>query len=199
MNSFIKKSIEDVTKNLIFREYIKDDNLFIATNNFFVSEEVEDNNIEFIRKDFHISNNNNYVEKITPCYENIYVSQDGYRTYTKNISFLDKRYINLIVISNISFDLDETNIYQRDIIKRYINNDKAINEALFDYDGCKNIKTIEIPSKKNKNKKIVLDKIELNKKFLFKINFSESYQNIGILSTLDNKTKIKSNNNLIYV
>ena len=197
MDSSNKKSIEDIRKNLIFREYKKDENQFIATNNFFISEEIDDK-IEFIRKDLY--SNNVYLEKITPCYENIYVSQDGYRTYTDTLSYLDQRYINLVVISNISFNLDETNIFQRDIVKRIIKNDKLINENLFDsYESTDNIKTLEIPTKYN-DKKIILDNVRLNKKYLFKVGFNESYQNIGIVSnSTKNITKSKSQSNLILV
>jgi len=197
MNSISKKSIEDIKKNLIFREYKKDENRFIATNNFFISEEIDDE-IEFIRKDLSKDsyNNNKYVEKITPCYENIYVSQDGYRTYTDTLSYLNKRYVDLVVISNMSFNLDETNVYQRDIIKNYIKNDKEINEGLFDKNEI--IKTLEIPTKHN-DKKIILENIKLNKKYLFKVGFIESNQNIYNVLNSDERIKAISNSNLILV
>lgn len=158
------KSIEDTYKNCLnkknmFREFVKENEFYIATNNFYVSDEVDDGRLEF--------NNNN--EKIKP-YNNIYME-----LYNDN---LFKNYINLVLISNISFNLDEININKFDIIKKFIDNDIEIEEKILEDFYYNNIfsKKInkEIPN--NFNKKIIME--GMNNKYLFKINIDELYKNI---------------------
>ena len=97
MKHITKKSTEDVKniKNYIFREFEKKDDTFIATNRFYTSEEVEDGKFMFktVRNDKD--------EKIIPYSEdgNIYVSLNN-----KDL------YFDLILLSNISFNLDDINI-----------------------------------------------------------------------------------------
>ena len=98
------------------------------------------------------------------------------RTYSDDNSFLDRKYINLVVISNISFSLDEININNNDIIKKFIENDITIDESFFNdiyfnNDFSQKI-NIELP-KKFGEKKFVLEDIEIDKKYFFKVNILE--------------------------
>jgi len=176
MENINHKSIEDIQnfyltiksrkniikdKNNIFREFNKCNDTFIATNKFFMSEEVDEGKFQF--SEFHINTNN---EKIIP-YNDIYISSN-------------KDYIDLILLSNISFNLDEVSIYNTEIIKRCIESDGKINERIFEdiyfnEEFSKKI-NVELPRKYN-NKKIILEDVEVNKKYLFKINFMELNKN----------------------
>lgn len=160
------KSIEDTYKNYfynkyIFREFLKENNRFIALNNFYVSDEIDKGRLEF----------NNSIEKITP-FNNIYME-----IYNRDNLF--KNYINLITISNISFSLDDLNINKFDIIKKFIDNDLEIEEKLLEdlyYNNLFSEKIdIEIPNKYNT--KIIME--EMNKKYLFKIDIEKLHQNMN--------------------
>jgi hypothetical protein len=196
MKNINHKSIEDIQnfyssinskknvvkeKNTIFREFKKCNDKFIATNKFFVSEEIDEGKFQFSGFDINKKIRDN--QKIIPYPENndIYIS----------INNLNKDYIDLILISNISFNLDDINIFNTEIIKKCIENDGEINDKIFEdiyYNNefSKKI-NLELP-KKYGNKKIILENIEVNKKYLFKINFMEL-----------NKNSIFENNRLISI
>jgi hypothetical protein len=159
------KSIEDtykyyLNKKNMFREFVKEDELYIATNNFYVSDEVDDGRLEF----------NNNIEKIKP-YNNIYME-----LYNDNNLF--KNYINLVLISNISFNLDEININKFDIIKKFIDSDIEIEEKILEDFYYNNVfsKKINKELPNNFNNKIIME--GMNNKYLFKINIDELYKNI---------------------
>ena len=91
----------------------------------------------------------------------------------------------------MSFSLDDTHIYNTEIIKKCIESDGEINEKIFEdiyYNNefSKKI-NVELPKKYN-NKKIILENVDVNKKYLFKINFMEL-----------NKNSIFENNRLISI
>ena len=177
-------------KNYIFREYEKKKDKFVATNKFFISEEVDGGKIEF--NGFNInelyqntdgydktklnSMKKNIYQKIIPYSEdeNIYISINNKSCLEDN--FIINRYIELILISNISFSLDDININKNDIINKILKNDSTIDEYLFEdlyynEDFSKKI-NLELPKKYN-DKKIILEDIDVDKKYLFKINIHE--------------------------
>jgi hypothetical protein len=163
MKNIAKKSIEDINnlKNVIFREFKKEDDLFIATDIFYVSEEIENGVFGFNVID---SNSN----KILPYSQNnnIYIS----------INNDNKYYIDLIILSNISLSLDDIKINKAQLIHKILENHNIIDEKLFEdlyfnEDFSKKI-NLEIPQKYN-NKKIILEDIDVSKKYLFKINIIE--------------------------
>ncbi len=152
-------------KNIIFREYEKSNDKFIATNNFYVSEEVGDGKLQFNKKN----------EKIVPYNESdIYVLVNNKLNMKDYDSF--KKYIDLIVISNISFSLEDININKSEIIKKVLESDDCIDEKLledlyFNENFSKKI-NLELPKKYN-NQKIILEDIVVKKVYLFKINLLE--------------------------
>ena len=171
INIEIMNKNNKINKNTIFREYIKKNESFIATNKFFISHEIDGGMIEFRMCDVNSIN-----EKITPYIhdENIYISMKDSRT----INF--DNYIDLVIISNISFSIDDTKIEKKIIINKFIENDcdiddKLFEELYFNNDFSKKI-NIQLPKKYN-NKKVILENIEIEKKFLFKINFIELNRN----------------------
>jgi len=159
------ESIEDtykyyLNKKYLYREFIKDNDKYIATNNFYVSDEIDDGRLEF----------NNNIEKIKP-FNNIYME-------IRNDNFF-KNYINLILISNISFSLDDININKNDIIKKFIDYDIEIEDKILEdlyYNNLFSKKiNIDIPNKYCQ--KIEME--EMNKKYLFKIDINKLYENIN--------------------
>ena len=168
-----KELISTPKKNIFFREYFKIEDKFIASNKFFISDEVGDNKIGFISYDFNTQLLNN--EKIIPYLDNdIYINKIN--------ESKDLNYIDLILIDNISFDINDININKFDIINKFINNDLLINEKLLEdiyYNtNFSNKINIELPKMYN-NKKIILKEIEIIKKYLFKINFIELNKNFN--------------------
>jgi hypothetical protein len=174
LNNLKKNKNQDV-KNFIFREYEKKDGIFIATNIFYLSEEV-DQKFEFNKIDIN-SILNNYKknnEKITHYNDNIYVLNNNNLNYN-NLNIL-KKYIDLILISNISFSLHDININKSDIIKKIIESNDTIDERIFEdlyyNDSFSKKINIELPKKYN-NEKIIVEDINITRKYLFKINFLE--------------------------
>ena len=188
--SMNQKNKNQNIKNYIFREYEKKKDKFVATNKFFISEEVDGGKIEF--NGFNInelykntdgydktklnSMKKNIYQKIIPYSEdeNIYISINNKSCLEDN--FIINRYIELILISNISFSLDDININKNDIINKILKNDSTIDEYLFEdlyynEDFSKKI-NLELPKKYN-DKKIILEDIDVDKKYLFKINIHE--------------------------
>ena len=153
-------------QNFIFREYKNKDDKFIATNNFYFYGEFDE------RIGFFSLDNDLIHTKIIPYNENLYILKS---IKDNNNSLIDK-YIDLILISNISFLLEDININKTEIIKRFIEKDELIDEKLFEdlyfnENFSKKI-NIELPKKYN-DKKVILENIEINKKYLFRINFIE--------------------------
>ena len=184
-----KKKNQNI-KNYIFREYEKKKDKFVATNKFFISEEVEGGKIEFngfnINKLYQSKDGydkiklnsikKNTYQKIIPYseHENIYISINN-KSFLEN-NFIINRYIELILISNISFSLDDININKNEIINKIMENDIIIDDYLFEdlyynEDFSKKI-NLELPKKYN-DKKIILEDMDIDKKYLFKINIDE--------------------------
>lgn len=164
-------TIKKIIKNTIFREYIIQNESFIATDKFFISKEIDNGMIEF-----RIFDVNSINEKITPylCNKNIYISM-------KDSVYLNlDNYIELITISDISFSINDIKIEKRTIINKLIENDCDIDDKLFEelyYNSNFSQKiNIELPKKYN-NKKVFLENIDIKKKFLFKIDFIELNRN----------------------
>lgn len=163
----------EINKKYIFREYLKIDDNYIATNNFYVSDEIE-NGLSFYNFDI---NNINYKnnEKIVPYNDHIYISMRN------NI------YMDLIIISNISFTLDETNVDKNYILKKIIEVDEVIDNKLLDElylneDFCKK-KNINLPPIYS-NKNNILNNSNIVKKYLFKINFLKLTRSFYIENSL---------------
>jgi hypothetical protein len=189
-----KKSFFYSMENSIFREFKRDNDNFIGTDKYFISEEVENKNHEYLG--FNFSKNylyNGYCklkgiyspykkyfcEKMTPCKDDtdLYISLDANRIYKDdNSSYLHKEYINLILVDDISLNLNENEITKRDIFKKIIDNDLNINDnfikSLYNDDEM-NINMSKDISLKIKNNNISLENMEINTKYLFKIHFSE--------------------------
>jgi hypothetical protein len=176
--SYKNKSNENI--NSIYREFLKIDDKFIATNKFFISEEIDEGKRAFIHLNLDdIKLNYNNSVKFLPYFENldIYINSDN------------KKYINLVVISNISFKIEETNINKRDLIKKFINGnntieDKLLEDLYFNNDFSKKI-NIKLPEKYG-NKNFILENTDLSKKYLFKIDFSELNFNLDQYNNLNN-------------
>lgn len=186
MDNNKNNSIEDIKKiikenqlvnrdNFIFREYTKNKNKFIATNNFFISEEIENSKVEFIS--INLKNYNSYypykkmAEKIVPYNNIMYMSENG---CTQN-----KEYINLLVISDISFSLNDEIINKNEIIKKFIENNDGgkcdisnfFEDIYYNEEFSKKI-NMEVP--KNAQYNILSNNDIINKKYLFKIGIVES-------------------------
>lgn len=164
MKNIVKKEIQTTENivNSIFREYEKKDDSFFATNKFYISEKNDNDKITFQKVDKN--------EKIIPH------DQSGNIYFSVNQENNDKKYIDLILLSNISFSLDDIFINKSEIIQKIIQNQFVIDEKLFEdlyfnEEFSKKI-NIELP-KKYDNKKIILEDIDIKKRYLFKINFVE--------------------------
>lgn len=163
MKNIVKKTIESTENivNSIFREFEKKGDSFFATNKFYISEGNEYDTIFFQEIDSDI--------KIIPYDQtgNIYVSTDDE---------INKKYIDLIILSNITLSLEDVYINKSELIYKIIENDYVIDEKLFEdlyfnEEFSKKI-NLELPKIYN-NKKIILEDIDIEKKYLFKINIVE--------------------------
>lgn len=148
----------DLDKYEIFREYEKNNNKFLATNNFFISEHFDDNSND--EKYIKILGNNNekYIEKY----------EDTYFVYY-NVDYNDKevikeiKEINLMVIKNLNIEINNYDIDIKKLIKNNeISNlecDKLIEDFYFSpyYINKFNISNT---SKLNLNKKKYIFKIK---------------------------------------
>lgn len=185
--SYKNKSIKNT--KLIYREFFKNDEKFIATDKFFISEEIDDGKLAFIHlnlNEIKLNYNNNNSIKLLPYFENldIYINSNN------------KKYIDLIVISNISLKIEETNINKNDLIKKFINGNNIIEEKLledlyYNNEFSKKI-NIDLPEKYGK-KKFILEEGDLSKKYLFKIDFSELSFNLDQYNNYNN-IELKSYN-----
>ena len=157
-------------ENNIFREFEKIKDKYKATNNFYISCDVDSDMYEFKKLDISSLYKKNDI-KLIPYSNNLYVMIDN--KYLNNA--LQKEYIDLIIIKNISFTLNEVQINKNDLLKKFINNDSNIDEKIiediyYNKDFSKEIK-LNIPQKYNysENKNIL-------KKYFFKINLTEINQ-----------------------
>ena len=104
-------------------------------------------------------------EKIVPYDDNLYVRQ-------MNEEEKNKEYINLLVLSDISFSINDEIINKNEIIKKFIDNDNDgkcdisnfFEDMYYNEEFSKKI-NIEVPK--------MIESSE-NKKYLFKISFVES-------------------------
>lgn len=164
LNNQNKKLSPKNIKNYIFREFEKKNDVFIATDKFFISEEIDDGRLEF--NSFNINNSLNskdIYEKIIPDCNNkdIYILTDS----------IYNKYIDLIIISNISFSVNDINIDINDIIDKTLSNnlefDEKIFEDLYYNTEFSNKINLELPYKYKSKEKLLGD---VDKKYLFKIN-----------------------------
>ena len=166
-------------KKSIFREYEKKLDKFVATNRFFTPE-LYNECIVFNSFDIDF------------LYQNIISKKkDILRPYedNKNIYICNNdNYYNLVILSNIEFSLDDTNINKNDIFQKIIESNNEIDDNFlidlyYNEDFSKKI-NIQLPKKYN-NKIITLEDIEIKNKYLFKINIIELnrsfYQESNIL------------------
>ena len=154
--------LNEKNENSVFREYKKDGDAFIASDNFYIE------NKTIHKTNYRKCNSlSNIIEEIN---NNVY-EYSGDRIQNDLYSYIDKKYINLLVINDIEFSIDEININKKELFKKFIENDKKINELLlkdFYYNETFSNK-INIALPKNiKNKGDKLDKI-----YLFKIKLDE--------------------------
>lgn len=173
----------------IFREYKKDDDKFLATNNFYISELVEFQYIEYSKFDINEYVYQDLYEKIVPYCKK---EDDLYILHNKNSSSV----INLISISDISFSLDDLCITKSEIIRKLFDNesdsisDKLFKDLYYNDQFSKKI-NIDYPGKNN-----LLN--EISKKYLFRINFLEKNNYFGkekekeenIIETIYGKTLV---------
>ena len=179
----IKKVVRKLTKNNnilnkneVYREFVKINDSFVATNNFFLSDEIDNNKINFNK--ISISKHKEILFNVD---NNIY-EYNGQRIYNENEYYLLKELINLIVICDIEFNLDEINIEKKEIFKKFIENEKNINENLFEdiyyNDNFSSKINLELP----KHKKTLIEDENIQKKYLFKIKINELSCNCNYLS-----------------
>ena len=168
-SKIIKENQSVDRENFIFREYTKNKNKFIATHNFFISNDIGEGKVEFNL--INLKNYNSYYpykkmgEKIVPYDDNLYVRQ-------MNEEEKNKEYINLLVLSDISFSINDEIINKNEIIKKFIDNDNDgkcdisnfFEDMYYNEEFSKKI-NIEVPK--------MIESSE-NKKYLFKISFVES-------------------------
>lgn len=141
----------------IFREFNKINDKYIATNKFFISSLNENGKTEY-----NLLNKNIY-QQIIESSNNLYIHvHNNYNNY-----------INLILISNISFSLNDININKSYIIKKSIEDDILIDDILLEdmyYNESFSKKiNLNIPKQYNTN-------INILTKYLFKINITEINQ-----------------------
>ena len=149
----------------IYREFEKINDKYIATNNFFISCDNNLEDCEFEKIDINSLCKKNDI-KFIPCSNNndLYISINN---------TCKEEYIDLILIKNVSFSIDELQINKNDLLKKFINNDsykdeKIIEDIYYNKNFSKKIK-LQIPVKNNSYKNI-------SKKYLFKINMFELNQ-----------------------
>ena len=163
VNDLLKKSY----KNFIYREYKKEDDVFIAENNFYTLH-INNNNKLSYRK---INSKTNSIKKIN---DSIF-EYNGERIYTENHSYIDKKMIELLVIDDIELNIEELNINKKELFKKYIENEKKINDLLLQdiyyNEKFSNKINVELPN----SKKYIENTIEnvIEKKYLFKIKINE--------------------------
>jgi hypothetical protein len=182
INSILYESNENNNNNIIFREFNKIKDKYIATNKFYISFKTNSNNYEFKEVDINLQPIKNFTKIIYNNNNNLY-----YIVNNSLININNNDYIDLVLIKNISFTINDINIEKNDLLKRFIENDlnideKIIEDLYYNKDFSKKIK-LNIPknhySFENKN---------FSKKYLFKINSIEL-----------NQSFYQEDKNLLYV
>lgn len=144
----------------IFREFEKNNDKYIATNNFYISSDDECGNIEYNL--FNINSLNKIVnDKIIVYSDNLY------------INVRNNEYINLITLSNISFSLNDIDINKNYIINKFMESDVEIDDNIiediyYNNEFAKRM-NINLPDK-------YMNQSNIEKKYLFKINMVELNQ-----------------------
>jgi hypothetical protein len=161
-------------KNSIFREFDKIKDLYVATDKFYISCEIDDNVYEFNEIDINSLHIKNYM-KMIPYFknDNFYVIDDD---KVLDINSQELYCIDLILIKNVSFTINETQFNKNDLFKKFINNDSDIDDKLiediyYNNDFSEKI-NLDLPKKINYS----LENVNILKKYLFKVNLTESTQ-----------------------
>ncbi len=168
-----KKNIfSNISHNSLFREYEKtndDSTTFIATDKYYIADTNNTNNIDYFGfnfsksysynggkcvKNIYLPYQNNFLEIISKCDNEFFISKSPNGRINKDFKFID-----LVVIDNISFTLDDIKINKRDLLRKIIANDQLINDKL--------LEKLYMPGK--------LQSDDVQNKFLFKIDFTENY------------------------
>ena len=144
----------------IFREFEKNNDKYIATNNFYISSDDECGNIEYNL--FNINSLNKIVN------DKIIVYSDNLHINVRN-----NEYINLITLSNISFSLNDIDINKNYIINKFMESDVEIDDNIiediyYNNEFAKKM-NINLPDK-------YMNQSNIEKKYLFKINMVELNQ-----------------------
>lgn len=155
------QNYKNMNKNIIFREYKKNGDAFIASNHFYTLS-MENNKLCF--QQLQSSNCMNEVDN--QLYE-----FKGDRIYNDISSYIEKKYIHLCIIQDIEFSIEDLHINKQELFKRFIEKDIQINQELLEdiYYNQDFSKKINIDLQKVS--KQIEDNIE--KKYLFKINLKE--------------------------
>ena len=161
LNKDNRQNYKNMNKNIIFREYKKNDDVFTASKDFYTVS-LEDNRLCF--QQLQSSNCMNEVDN--QLYE-----FKGDRIYNEISSYIEKKYIHLCVIKDIEFSIEDIHINKQELFKRFIEKDIEINQELLEdiYYNQDFSKKINIDLQKVS--KIIEDTIE--KRYLFRIKLKE--------------------------
>ena len=103
-----KSKLSNVDKNQMFREYVKEHNKFIATNNYFVSNDNSDT--KYIK--IYGNSNEKYIEKKN----NRYII--NYEINYKDSEIISEtKEIDLMIIKNIDLEMNNESIDIKKLIK----------------------------------------------------------------------------------
>lgn len=160
-------SMEDIEKKIkntnrkkkeIFREFIKKENDFICTDNFFLSEETDNDYINF--EQIQGQHNINTIDKINNEYIIFYKIEYNFDSIKK-----ESEKVNLIILKDTQFDYDIKKMNAKKLIQENIlsleESTKILEEIYYNESYSSQIQ-LESP-KKNK------DFTFKEKKFLFRI------------------------------
>lgn len=150
----------DMDKFQVFREYEKNNNMFLATSNFFISSHFDNNsNDEKYIKIFG-NTNEKYIEKKNDKYLIHYNIK-----YNESEIIQEVKEINLIIIKNIKIELSNDLIDIKKLIKEDEISSNECDELIRDlYFNSVNFKKFNLTESKKMNQ---------NKKYLFKIKKGE--------------------------
>ena len=159
------QNAKNMSKNIIFREYKKSGDAFIASKDFYTVS-MKDN-----RLCFQQLQSSNCINEI----DNQLYEFKGDRIYNNTSSYIEKKYVHLCVIQDIEFSIEDIHINKQELFKRFIENDIEINQELlediyYNQDFSRKI-NIDI----QKVSKQIEDNIE--KHYLFRINLKELQSN----------------------
>lgn len=146
----------------LFREYEKNHNKFIATNNFFVSSHGNNSDDEKYIK-IYGNSKEKYIEKKNNTYF-IYFDIDYKDSEIINLV----KETNLIILKNLNLEVNNDLIDIKDLIKEDKITNNECDELIKDlYFNSVNFKKFNIENSEN------LKNIDSNKKYLFKIKRGE--------------------------